>query len=82
MIQNNPIGKSNEKSVPIKRYIKQTTIDFFRSFKIGEEAIIKTSDIKAGVARQYVIKLRDSEGQEWECTEKGYVDEYYVKRLK
>lgn len=82
MIQNNPIDKSNQKKVPIKRYIKQTTIDFFRSFEIGEEAIIKTSDIKAGVARQYVIKLRENDGQEWECTEKGYVDEYYVKRLK
>ena len=82
MMQNNLIAQDKEKKVPCKRYVKQTTIDFFRNFLIGEEAIIKTSDIKPGVARGCLIKLRDRDSQEWEYTEKGYVDEYYVKRLR
>ena len=81
-MQNNLIVKDNQKSIPRKRYVKQTTIDFFRNFQIGEEAIIKTADIKPGVARGCLVKLRDKDSQEWEYTEKGYVDEYYVKRLR
>ena len=82
MMQNNLIAKDKQKNIPRKRYVKQTTIDFFRNFQIGEEAMIKTSDIKPGVARGCLIKLRAKEFKEWEYTEKGYVDEYYVKRLK
>lgn len=81
-MQNNSIVKDNLKNIPVKRYVKQTTIDFFRNFQVGEEAIIKTADIKSGVARACIIKLRNKESQEWDYTEKGYVDEYYVKRIK